>query len=37
MVLFKNMVQDMELKDILENHLPIHIQDYNIKNEATNQ
>lgn len=33
MGLFKNMVQDMELKSILENHLPIHIQDYNIKVE----
>lgn len=33
MGLFKNMVQDPELKSILETHLPVHIQDYNIKVE----
>ena len=33
MSLFKNQVQDNELKSILETHFPIHIEDYNKKVE----
>lgn len=31
MACFKNMVQDAELKALLETHFPLHIQDYNMK------
>lgn len=33
MSLFKNQVQDPELKEILERQFPLHIQDYNMKVE----
>lgn len=33
MAMFKNMVQDQELKTMLETHFPAHIQDYNMKVE----
>lgn len=33
MAMFKNMVQDQELKNMLETHFPAHIQDYNMKVE----
>lgn len=31
MAMFKNQVTDSELKGIIENHFPIHVQDYNMK------
>lgn len=31
MSMFMNMVQDQELKTILQNHFPAHVQDYNMK------
>jgi len=31
MAMFKNQVTDSELKAIIENHFPVHIQDYNMK------
>ena len=33
MAMFKNMVQDQELKNMIESHFPAHIQDYNMKVE----
>lgn len=33
MACFMNQVQDTELKSILQNHFPLHIQDYNMKVE----
>jgi spore coat protein CotF len=31
MALYKNVVTDAELKSIIENHFPVHVQDYNMK------
>lgn len=31
MALYKNQVKDSELKAIIENHFPVHVQDYNMK------
>lgn len=31
MAMFKNQVTDSELKAMIENHFPIHVQDYNMK------
>lgn len=31
MSMFMNMVQDQELKTMLQNHFPAHVQDYNMK------
>lgn len=31
MALYKNVVTDSELKAIIENHFPVHVQDYNMK------
>lgn len=31
MALYKNAVTDSELKAIIENHFPVHVQDYNMK------
>lgn len=33
MALFKNMVQDQELKTMIDTHFPAHVQDYNMKVE----
>lgn len=33
MAVFRNMVQDQELKNMIESHFPAHIQDYNMKVE----
>lgn len=31
MAMYKNQVQNQELKSMLENHFPVHVQDYNMK------
>lgn len=31
MAMFKNQVTDPELKAMIENHFPVHVQDYNMK------
>ena len=31
MAMFKNQITDPELKAMIENHFPIHVQDYNMK------
>ncbi len=33
LALFKNQVQDQELKNILNEQFPIHVEDYNLKVE----